>query len=66
MRVSVPENVITEFSWYVVLDFLPFNSLLYCMYLSGAEGEAASEHMEQSSLNMKALILAPVQEKHHH
>lgn len=66
MRVSVPEYVITEFSWYVVLDSLPFKSLLYCMYLSGAEGEAATEHVEQSSLYMKALILAPVREQHHH
>lgn len=64
--VSVPEYVITELSWYVVLHFLSFNSLLHSDHLSRAVREAARKHIEQSILHMKALILAPVQQQNQH
>lgn len=43
---TVPEYVITELSRYVVPDFIPFNSLLYCECLNRGVGKAASEHMQ--------------------
>lgn len=63
---TVPEYIITELSWQVVLDLLPFNSLLHLKHPSGGVGEAVGEHMEQSFLHMKSLILAPAQQQHHH
>lgn len=36
--VTVPEAVITELCWYVVLDSLSINSLLHLKCLSGGVG----------------------------
>lgn len=44
--VTVPEYVITELYWYVVLDFPTFNNLLQLKHLSRGVVEAASKHMD--------------------
>lgn len=58
----IPGCVITEFCWYVVLDLFSFHSFLHFKHLRGAEGGAASKHVEQSILQMEAFILTPVEE----
>lgn len=60
--VNVPEYVIAELGCYVVLHSVSFNCLFNLKCLSRAEREASSEHVEQTFLHMKALILAPVQQ----
>lgn len=62
-KATVPKYVITELSGYIVLDFLLHHGLFHRKYLRSGVGEAASEHVEQSVLHMKALILAPAQER---
>lgn len=60
---TVPKYVIAELDGYIVLDFLLHHGLFQCEYLRSGVGEAASEHMEQSLLHVKALVLAPAQER---
>lgn len=64
-KATVPKNVIAEFSGYIVLDFVLLHGLFHHKYLRSGVGEAASEHMEKSILHMKALILAPAQDRQH-
>lgn len=52
-----------EFCWYVVLDLLLSNDLLHLHQLRLNVGGAASQHVQQSFVHMKAFVLAPVEQR---